>query len=87
MSRDELRELVLHELGAIAPEADLGHLDSRDDIREALDLDSMDVLRFATALHDRLQVDIPESAYAKISSIDGCVEYLADALRTAEPAR
>ncbi|MFI5309472.1 MAG: acyl carrier protein [Polyangiales bacterium] len=82
MSRDEIRELVLRELHAIAPEAELEQLDPKADMRDALDLDSMDVLRFATALHERLGIDIPESAYAQITSVQRCVEYLAHALDT-----
>lgn len=76
MNADELRALVLHELGAIAPEADLASLSPEADVREQLDLDSMDVLRFASALHSRLGVDIPESDYVKITSVSGCVDYL-----------
>ncbi len=80
MTQDELRGVVLHALGAIAPEADLEQLDPGEDVRDALDLDSMDVLRFATALHDQLHVDIPESAYSEITTVTGCVDYLGRAL-------
>jgi acyl carrier protein len=86
MTQSELRDAVLRELAAVAPEADLKTLVATEDMREALDLDSMDVLRFATALHDRLGIDIPESDYAHIASVQGCVEYLASRLRT-DPTR
>jgi acyl carrier protein len=77
MTPDQLRQTVLDTLAAIAPEADLSSLNPKDDVREALDLDSMDLLRFATALHDKLGVDIPEADYTRIASLSGCVEYLA----------
>ena len=76
MTSEQLRALVLQELSTIAPEADLAALNERDDLRSALDLDSMDVLRFANALHDRLGVDIPEADYKHITSVAGCVAYL-----------
>ena len=76
MSTVDLKELVKRELSKLAPEADLSTLDERADVRAALDLDSMDILRFANALKDRLGVDIPESDYAKIVSLGGCVAYL-----------
>lgn len=76
MSTESLRALVRQELAAIAPEADLDALDERADVRADLDLDSMDVLRFATALHERCGVDIPESDYNQITSVIGCIEYL-----------
>ena len=76
MTPQELKEVVLRALAGVAPEADLENLDPGEDMRDALDLDSMDILRFATALHERLGVDIPEADYPKIVRIDGCVSYL-----------
>ena len=77
MSREEIRALVLAQLGRIAPEADLAALPDSALLREELELDSMDFLHFATALHDALGVDIPESDYERIASLQGCVDYLA----------
>jgi len=76
MTADELRALVLRVLGNIAPEADLARLAPDVSFREQLDLDSMDFLNFAIALHEALHVDIPEADYARIATLDGCVEYL-----------
>jgi len=76
MNPDDIRAVVLRHLAAIAPEANLSALDPNADVRDALDLDSMDLLRFATALHDELKVEIPESAYAQIASVRGCIEYI-----------
>jgi acyl carrier protein len=76
MTPDQLRAIALAELSAIAPEADLKTLDEGADLRDALDLDSMDILRFATALHARLGIEIPESDYPSIVSMRGCVSYL-----------
>lgn len=76
MNADDIREVVRSALAAIAPEADLDQLAPDEDVREALDLDSMDILRFATALHERLGVDVPEADYAQITTSEGCVRYL-----------
>jgi len=76
MTRQELKDIVEATLLDIAPEAELDSLDPSEDVRDALDLDSMDILRFATALHEKLSVDIPEADYPRIVSIDGCLDYL-----------
>jgi acyl carrier protein len=76
MSPEALRDTILQTLRAVAPEVDTATLADDADIREALDLDSMDVLRFANALHDALGVDVPESDYARIVRVADCVEYL-----------
>lgn len=76
MTRDALRATVLRALAEIAPEADLAALAPDRPLREQLDLDSMDVLNFVVALHGALGVEIPETDYAKLTTLDGCVEYL-----------
>ena len=45
-------------------------------MREYLDLDSMDFLNLLTALHKELQVNVPEQDYPKVSSLNGCVDYI-----------
>ncbi|MCC7536396.1 MAG: acyl carrier protein [Deltaproteobacteria bacterium] len=79
-SRDDLRAAYLAELARIAPEADLSSLDPAADVREELDIDSMDVLHLVTALHARLGVDVPERDYVRVTTLDGAVAYLATRL-------
>lgn len=76
MTRDEIRKAVLEGLSDIAPEADPGTIGDAADVREALDIDSMDFLNFVIALHKRLQVAIPEADYPKLLTIGGAVDYL-----------
>jgi acyl carrier protein len=76
MTRDEVKANVLRVLGEIAPEADLASLKSGVGFRDQLDLDSMDILNFVVGLHSALGVEIPESDYPKLATLDGCVEYL-----------
>ncbi|QWG12224.1 acyl carrier protein [Bradyrhizobium sediminis] len=73
----EIRKVVKEELNNIAPEVDLAAIDPAADLREALDIDSMDFLNFVTAIHHRLGVDIPELDYPKLITLDGAVAYLA----------
>jgi acyl carrier protein len=77
MTRDEIRESVLRLLGKIAPEADLSRIKPNLRIRDQLDIDSMDLLNFVIELHKELKVEIPEADYPKLSTLDGCVNYLA----------
>jgi acyl carrier protein len=76
MTPDDVRRVVLEELSNIAPEANLALLDPTADLREALDIDSMDHLNFVTALHKRLGVVIPEVDYPRLTTLDGAVAYL-----------
>lgn len=77
MTREDIR-LILHQsLRSVAPESDPTTLDPEANLREELDLDSMDFLRMITALHAALKIDIPEADYRKLSTLRGAESYLA----------
>ncbi len=76
MNEQELREIVKRTLHRIAPEVDLDSIDGKTDLREEIDLDSMDLLNFFVALHEQLKVDIAETDYSRLTTLDGCVQYL-----------
>ena len=76
MNEADIRVILQEELGNIAPEMDLRKLDPGADLREALDIDSMDFLNFVIAVHHRLGVDIPELDYPKLMTLDSAAAYL-----------
>ena len=76
MTGDELRAIVLECLGRVAPEADPATLRPDAPIRDQIDIDSMDFLRFVIELDQALGVAVPESDYGEIATLDGCVRYL-----------
>lgn len=76
MTRDEITRMVAEILAGIAPEAELSAVAGDADLREALDLDSMDFLNFVAALHERTGRPIPEADYPKLFTLDGVVAYL-----------
>ncbi len=76
MNIAEVNAVLGEELGKIAPEVDLKTIDPGADLREALDIDSMDFLNFVTAIHHRLGLDIPELDYPKLGTLKGAADYL-----------
>ena len=82
--QDELSEIVKQELNNIAPEVDLATVDPAADLREAVDIDSMDFLNLVTALHHRTGIDIPETDYPKLVTVSGIVAYLGAKLQSAK---
>jgi acyl carrier protein len=76
MTPDELRQVVIDALRPIAPEMSPATLRPRVPLRDQLDLDSMDLLNFIIALHERTGVEIPEAEYGQLTSIDAIVQYL-----------
>ena len=77
MNRDDLRRLVITTLCDVAPGCGAEEVAPGADLRDSLDLDSMDFLNFVIALHKALGIDIPEADYRRLATLDACVEYLA----------
>lgn len=75
-TRDALRAAYLEELGKVAPDADLDSLDPAEDLRDALDVDSMDLRTFVIALHKRLGVEVPERDYGTLMRLEPALDYL-----------
>lgn len=76
MDRQQITDAVILTLQSIAPEVERDQLLPTVLLREQVDLDSMDWLNFLIGLHQRLQVDIPESDYAGLTTLDQLVTYL-----------
>jgi acyl carrier protein len=76
MTESEAKSLIETVIGEIAPEADFATLAPDEDMREALDLDSMDFMNFVVALHERTGIDIPEADYPKLHTLNGAATYL-----------
>jgi len=82
---EDIRATALRILGEIVPEADLSKLDPAVNFREQLDIDSMDFLNFVIALHESLHIDVPETDYPKLASLNACVAYLTAAQHNRQP--
>ena len=76
MSNIEIRKVLQQELNNIAPEFDMASVDPTADLREVIDIDSMDFLNFITAVHHRLNIDIPEADYPKLVTLDRAIAYI-----------
>ena len=63
-------------LAGIAPEADLSQVGDGEDLRDALDLDSMDFLNFVIGLSEGSGRAIPEAQAPRLRTLQGVVEVL-----------
>jgi acyl carrier protein len=68
----ELRSLLL----GIAPDADVAELALDADVREALDIDSMDFLNFAVAVSRRWGISVPQADTPKLATLDGAAAFI-----------
>jgi acyl carrier protein len=73
---EQIKTTVLGLIGQIAPEADVGGLESQARLRDQLDFDSVDFVNFALALQEAFGVRIPEGDFFELGTLDGCINYL-----------
>lgn len=78
MTADDVRRTILNALQTIAPEIDPASIDPSADLRDATDMDSMDFLNLVLAVNKELGVDVPESDYGRLNTLDHMVAYVAN---------
>lgn len=76
MNDAQLRSTVVATLLSIAPEVDAALLRDNRPLRLQVDLDSMDWLNFLIGLSQRLKVEIAESDYGQLVTLQDLLAYL-----------
>jgi acyl carrier protein len=76
MTKEECKKVVLEIISEIAPDEDLSNVKPDVRLRDQLDLDSMDFLDIVMELRKKYGINVPESDYMKLATLDGCAEYL-----------
>lgn len=76
MTREEIQSAIFELLKKTAPDTDPRSLKPDENIRETLNIDSFDALRFLVSLHEKLGIDIPEEDYGKTTTLGSLTDYL-----------
>ncbi|KPK14651.1 MAG: phosphopantetheine-binding protein [Myxococcales bacterium SG8_38] len=76
MTSEDIRSTLLTCLSDVAPEVDTEALEDDTDLRDELDLDSMDILRWVQGIHKALGVEIPEEDYGKVVTLGDAIDYV-----------
>jgi len=76
VTESDIKQVVREALSNVAPEVDLETIDPAKDLRDQIDVDSVDFLNFVIGLHKALGVEIPDADMAKLATLNGCVSYL-----------
>ena len=84
MTREEIFEAVKDIIATIAPDEDTASLTPGERLRDQIELDSMDFLDIVMELRKRYGVQVPEDDYMELSTLQGCVDYLAPKLADKE---
>lgn len=75
-ARDAARTAIHEALRGFATEDELNSLDASENLREALELDSMDFLAFVERLSSATGHRIEEDDYPRLATLNSCVDFL-----------
>jgi acyl carrier protein len=74
--REQLKAAIFDAITSIAPETDTADIRPDRPLRQQIDLDSFDFLNVIIRLHETLGIDIPESDYGEMQTLDRALDYL-----------
>ena len=76
MTPEQVKQIVIDIINEIAPDEDTSNLKSEVNLRDQMDLDSMDFLDIVMELRKQHGIEVPEEDYPKLASLDSCADYL-----------
>lgn len=76
MKDEEIKTTVLSLLKKIAPETEPESLAPTENIRQSLEIDSFDYLRFLVSIDEKFGIQTPEEDYGKIETLEKLVLYI-----------
>ena len=76
MTEEQVKQIVIDIINEIAPDEDTSNLKSEVNLRDQMDLDSMDFLDIVMELRKQHGIEVPEEDYPKLASLDSCAGYL-----------
>lgn len=76
MTEDQVKQIVIDIINEIAPDEDTSGLKGEISLRDQMDLDSMDFLDIVMELRKQHGIEVPETDYPELASLDSCATYL-----------
>ena len=76
MTEDQVKQIVIDIIAEIAPDEDTSNIKPEINLREQMDLDSMDFLDIVMELRKQHNIEVPEADYPQLASLATCAAYL-----------
>jgi len=80
MTKDEIRQKIIEQIYEIAPEHEGETIPENENLQRSLEIDSFDFLSLLTAMNDELGVEVPESDYSDVDTLEHMADYFAKRL-------
>ena len=80
MTKEDIKNKIIEQIYEIAPEHEGEEIPENENIQRSLEIDSFDFLNLLTALNEELGVEVPESDYSEVDTLEHMTDYFAQRL-------
>ncbi len=80
MTKEEIKIAIIEQILLIAPDIEKNEIVPDENLQRSLEIDSFDFLNILTALNQELGVEVPESDYGKVDTLEHMADYFAERL-------
>ncbi|RRS30721.1 MAG: phosphopantetheine-binding protein [Epsilonproteobacteria bacterium (ex Lamellibrachia satsuma)] len=77
MTNEEIKAKIVEQIYEIAPEHEGETIPETENIQRSLEIDSFDFLNLLTGLNEELGVEVPESDYGEVDTLEHMTDYFA----------
>ncbi|MDO9207794.1 MAG: phosphopantetheine-binding protein [Sulfuricurvum sp.] len=82
MTQEQIKTAIIEQILEIAPDIDEADILPDKNIQRSLEIDSFDFLKILTALNEVVGVEVPESDYAKVDTLEHMCEYFKERVKS-----
>ena len=75
MKKEELERIIIKQILEVAPDIEESEIILNQNIQQTLEIDSFDFLSILTGMNDKVGVEVPESDYSKVDTVENMLEY------------
>ena len=75
MTTEQIKQTIIEQILTVAPDIEQEEIEPDANLQRSLEIDSFDFLKVLTALNDELGVDVPESDYAQVDTLEHMADY------------
>ncbi|WP_345975636.1 acyl carrier protein [Sulfurimonas sp. HSL3-7] len=75
MTKEEIKQTIIEQIVMVAPDIEEEEIEPSANLQRSLEIDSFDFLKVLTALNEKLGVDVPETDYAQVDTLEHMTDY------------
>lgn len=81
MTQEQIKAAIIEQILIVAPDIEESDIIPDKNIQRSLEIDSFDFLKILTALNEVTGIEVPESDYSKVDTLEHMSAYFAQRIK------